>query len=82
MQQCILGWRQQHRKGRWYNNDCDSDSYNSITTLGGGGGEGYREEMNTIKIKKWIIKRRRKRRQQNNDDMKVEDSGNGDGEKL
>ena len=47
-------WWQRHRKGRrrWYDNDRDSDSYNSTTIIGGtgAGGDGDGEEINTIEI--------------------------------
>jgi len=37
-----VGWQQRHIKGRerWYDNNSDSDSYNSIITIGGGDRDG------------------------------------------
>ena len=62
MRQKRVGWLRQHRKerGRWYNNNRDSDSYNSTITIGGEwrgwDGEETNTITNTIKIKQqqWL----------------------------
>ena len=46
MQQRRSGWQWKQRKerGRWFDNDCDSDSYNSTNK----GGDGEATNIDTI----------------------------------
>ena len=56
MRQRRVGQRWRHRKGRWYDNNRDSDSNNSTITIGWWGGDWDRDGVetniitNTIKI--------------------------------